>query len=354
MRVYFDVSTLDPNKITGIGVYIIQVLRHLQRDNTIEVVPVLKISRLKRKKYLESFLGQPVKPLWPWVGFFEKDCLYHGPDFRVNIGSHIPRVVTIHDLMVLEKKYCNPKFLKEGILQLTNVLKNPPDVILTVSQFTKSEITKRFPHLEQRTHVTLLGCNRINKSASNIKSDIHTDYILYLGTLEKRKNVLGVIKSFEMLCELGRMENLVLAGAWGFGAEDIQKAITEFPYKNRIIHLNYIDDEKVQGLFKKARVFVFPSWYEGFGIPVIEAMSMGCPVVTSSGGALEEITRDAALHSSPDCPEQIASQVLLILTNKKLRDDLIKRGLEKSAQYTWQKCYEQTRAEYKKLVSTRC
>ncbi|MFM6930284.1 MAG: glycosyltransferase family 4 protein, partial [Bdellovibrio sp.] len=170
-------------------------------------------------------------------------------------------------------------------------------------------------------------------------------------TLEKRKNVLGAIKAFEILCTQGYGGNLVLAGAWGTGSEEIKLALKNSPAQKQIKHLSYVPNNQVEGLFRNAKVLVFPSWYEGFGIPVLEAMSLGCPVVTSQGGVLEEITGEAALHANPDSPEEIAKALASILKSDSLREDLVKKGRHQAAQFTWKRCAEETLQVYRNILS---
>lgn len=349
MKVYFDVSSLNPDKITGIGVYIQQLYSHMQNQADLEIVPVIKPSRLKRKKKIEKFLNARIVPLWPWTGLLEKKALYHGPDFKILAGKHLKRVVTVHDMVVFEKNYNKPEFYQTGIKELSKVLNSNPDGIIVNSGFTKKEVLKYFPQLEKKIFVTYLGCDP-RSSTQTFTPAPKKDFILFLGTLEKRKNVVGVIEGFEILCSQGRPENLVLAGTWGYGAEEIKKKIEESPFKERIRYLEYVSNDKVVELFKTAKVFIFPSWYEGFGLPVIEAMSLGCPVVTSSGGVLEEISQDAALLAPPDQPQAIAKAIETLLTDEALRQEMIRRGLQQAAKFSWKKCAQETIDVYKNTI----
>lgn len=350
ITVYFDVSSLDPKKITGVGVYMLQLIQNLKMHTGIELIPVLKVSRFKKKAALESLLNLEIQLLWPWTGAFQKNALYHGPDFKVQMGPRLPRVVTIHDMVVFEQKYNAPEFYKRGIKDLTKVLTANLDGVIVNSQFTAQEVLKHFPHLKDKTHVTLLGCDRTYPSPEPTPN-LSGDYVLFLGTLEKRKNVIGTIKAFEILCSRGFAGKLVLAGAWGTGSEEIKEALEASPAKAQILHLNYVPNTQVQGLFKNAKVFVFPSWYEGFGIPVLEAMTLGCPVVTSQGGVLEEITGQAALHADPSDPSDIAKNLEKVLLSDTFRSEQIKKGHQQAAQFTWKRCAEETLHIYQNILN---
>lgn len=350
ITVYFDISSLDAKKVTGVGVYMLQLIENFKNNSAVKLIPVLKLSRYKKKKALENFLNLKVTLLWPWTGAFKANALYHGPDFKILMGPRLPRLVTIHDMVVFERKYNAPEFYKRGIKDLSKTLQSNLEGVIVNSQFTASEVLKHFPDLQHKTHVTLLGCDRHYPTPAPLDQSLG-NYILFLGTLEKRKNVLGTIKAFEILCSEGYAGNLVLAGAWGTGADEIKSALENSPAKKQIKHLSYVPNNQVEGLFKNAKVFVFPSWYEGFGIPVLEAMSLGCPVVTSQGGVLEEITGEAALHANPDSPADIAKALGNILKSDSLREELIKKGHQQAAQFTWKRCAEETLQVYRIILN---
>lgn len=353
MKIYFDISTLNPKKVTGVGVYMLQLLHHFSMNNELEVVPSLKLSRLKNKKRIESILPQKkAQLLAPYKLFSEKQALYHGPDFKLNLRGGMPRVVTIHDMVVFAEKFNRPEFYQKGIKDMTRVLNSSSlSAVIVNSEFTKNEVLRFFPHLKERIHVTYLGCNRSEFPASSSNTlNLPEKYILFLGTLEKRKNVVGVIRAFEILKKQGFQEKLVLAGAWGFGEDEIQTAIETSPAKDHIVHLNYVSNEQLQELYRRAQVFFFPSLYEGFGIPVLEAMSANCPVVASSGGALEEICADAALHVDPNDPQIMARAVSQVLHNQSLAEELRQKGSQRIKKFTWEQCALDTIKVYKEVL----
>ncbi|KHD87932.1 MAG: hypothetical protein OM95_11720 [Bdellovibrio sp. ArHS] len=327
----------------------LQLLEHFAKEKDLEVRPVVKISRAKNKKNIEAILpGKSAETFWPlqWA----KNSLYHGPDFKLNLKGFLPRIVTIHDMIVFEEKYNRPEFFLKGIRDMTRVLNSSVDAVIVNSQFTKSQVLKHFPQLEDRLHLTYLGCNRSKMTGAGAPLGLPDKYILFLATLEKRKNVLGVVKAFEILKGQGFEEKLVLAGAWGFGCEEIQRAIASSPYKQDIIHLSYVPTHNLSELYQKARVFFFPSWYEGFGIPVLEAMALGTPVVTSSGGVLEEISADAASLVDPGSPQAMAAALVRVLTDQVYREALIEKGRRQAAKFTWEKCAQDTLEVYRKIL----
>jgi len=169
------------------------------------------------------------------------------------------------------------------------------------------------------------------KPACNARLALAGRYILYLGRDHKRKNVDGIIEAFEILKEKYKIPHkLILAGMkqdgkWG-----------------DIIFMSYIDENKKWKLLKNAEVFVFPSFYEGFGMPVLEAQKAGVPVVASNQGALPEILKDSALLVNPENPSEISEAIFKVLNNENLRYDLIKKGLENINHFSWQNCAKET------------
>lgn len=349
--IYFDVSTLNPEKITGVGVYMLQLLKHFHAQG-LPVQPVLKLSRLKNKDGIEKILPQKnCRYLLPW-SFYSSDDIYHGPDFKLSTQGRFKRVVTVHDMVVFEKKYNAPDFYHKGIADLTKTLTAERlEGVLVNSEFTKSEVLKHFPHLKEKIHVTYLGCQR-DKPVHHVNSlELPEKYILFLGTLEKRKNVVGVIEAFNKFKKMtGAEHKLVLAGGNGFGVEEIGRAIESSEFKGDIVRLYYVSDAHMHELYSRADAFLFPSFYEGFGIPVLEAMALGCPVVSSLGGALEEICADAALLARPDDIDGLARHLKTLVEDSEVRAEITKKAFNRSTQFTWEKCAQETAKVYKDLL----
>lgn len=354
MKVLFDISTLNPKKVTGVGVYMLQLLDQLRNFEELEIQPVLKLSRWKKKKDLEHFLrSASVNIVPPWSPFLDPGTIYHGPDFQLNTRGAFSRIVTIHDMVVFEGKYSDPRFDAKGISDLSSLLNSKLDAVITNSEFSKSQILRFFPQLQGKVHVTLLGCDQRRPSVELPSGLVPENYILFLGTLEKRKNVQGLIEAFEILKSRGRAEHLVLAGGWGFGAEEIRKQIEKSTFAASIHCLNYVSEEHIQGLYKNAKVLVFPSFYEGFGIPILEAMLAGCPVVTSGSGAMAEVAGTAAVFCDPMDIESIAASTLQILENPEFAMEKRILGAQRAAQFTWSDCACETLKVYQGVRQAR-
>ncbi len=327
----------------------LQLLRHLEQSPTLELQPVLKVSRLKKRTSLETLISKRVKIVPPWSPFADADQIYHGPDFKLDMRGAFPRIVTIHDLVVFEGLYSDPRFDQQGIEDLTSILNSKLSAVIANSEFTKSQIIKYFPQLKNKVHVTLLGCDQARPTQELPANTVPEKYILFLGTLEKRKNVLGLLEAFEILRSQGRQEHLVLAGGWGFGAEAIRQKIQNSAFNSSIHCLNYIPEAMINGLYKNAKAMVFPSFYEGFGIPILEAMRAHCPVVTSAQGAMAEVAGGAAVLCNPHDSQSIADATLQILCDNDFSNEQIQKGAQRAAQFTWSNCASSTLDVYEKV-----
>lgn len=163
-------------------------------------------------------------------------------------------------------------------------------------------------------------------------------YILFLGSIEPRKNILGLIEGFEQAApQLPNDLSLVIAGSVGWENKPIFKRLSTSPFKNRIVYIGFVEAADKQALYSLAELFVYPSFYEGFGFPVIEAMGSGTPVITSNRSSLPEIAEKAAYYSNPNKPWTIAEALIRLTRNPELKNRLRRDGLEQVKKYTWEK-----------------
>lgn len=252
--------------------------------------------------------------------------------------------ITIHDLSFL--RY--PEFFskrKNFWHQAINIKKNIKkfNKIIAVSHNTKNDIIELlnvspekieviYPGLPEFSFSKIFSSNYLKK-----KYNIDRDYILYLGTIEPRKNISGLISAYNLLRENGHNFLLVLAGAWGWKTSEIRKKWKKSPYKDDIRFISYIEDESKPLLYEKARLFIYPSFYEGFGFPPLEAMNFSLPVIASNTSSLPEVLGDGALLVNPDKSEEIYLAMKNVLIDEDLRRGLIERGRARVAEFNWDK-----------------
>lgn len=181
-------------------------------------------------------------------------------------------------------------------------------------------------------------------------NDNKNPYFLFLGRIELKKNVDGVIRAFEIVKERYKLSHkLILAGGDGRGSKNIKYQISNIKYRDHIKLLGYVSKTEKYELLRGAEAFVFPSWYEGFGLPILEAQSVGVPVITSNISAMPEVGGRAALYADPANPESIADAMRRVAEDQKVRDDLIATGYENTKRFSWETCARETLSVLAKL-----
>lgn len=281
-----------------------------------------------------SLLAEPLGP--------RSSDLFHGLNQRL---PHLPlraAVATFHDLFVLTGEYSTPEFRERFAAQARQAAAGS-QAIITVSTFTKSQVVNLLGVDPARVHVVHHGSRKLVYPKGLARENI----ILNVGAIQKRKNVGRLVEAFETVDSSWR---LVLAGSAGFGSEEILTRIENSPARDRIRVLGYIAPGELAGWYARASVFAFPSLDEGFGMPLLEAMSAGTPALASNSSAMPEVAGDAALLVNPEDVVGLA-QALRDLTQKRaLREELSIRGLQRASLFTWENAVCQTWAVYRKTL----
>ena len=297
----------------------------------------------------------------PYSTFFgTSDDLTHFFNYIVPPGVKGKTVVTVHDMVYkafpetvrARTKYMLGSGLKQSM--------NRADMIVTDSQFSKDEIIKYFPQHSDKIRVVQCGvdlekfrpCTEPERIPEVKKSlGIEGDYFLYLGTIEPRKNLERLIKAYHICTQrIGSdLPKLVLAGGKGWLYDSIFAKVTELGLTDRVIFTKYVPSEDMNPLMCGAVAFVFPSIYEGFGMPPLEAMACGVPVLASDAASLPEVTGDCAVICDAYSEESIAEGLLHLYDDTALRADLSRRGLERASQFTWDASARQLYNVYKEL-----
>ncbi|MDO8512212.1 MAG: glycosyltransferase family 1 protein [bacterium] len=227
--------------------------------------------------------------------------------------------------------------------------------LITISECSKRDIVRLLQVDPAKITVTPLGVDskfkpvsEIEKIAMREKYRLPEKYILYLGTIEPRKNVARLIRAFNKVA--GNIpHSLVLAGKWGWSYEDVKEEIAKSPFKDRIISLSYVESEYLPSLCSAASIFVFPSLYEGYGLPPLEAMACGTPVITSNVSSLPEVVGDAALTVDPLDEDALSKAIERLALDTALQNELSEKGLARAKQFNWDKTAEMTLGVYKKV-----
>lgn len=303
-----------------------------------------------------------------FTNYLDFPDIIHGTNYSVYPLSRGCRIMTIYDVSFrLYPEYATS--VSKAYLKTIQRCLKWTDLVITISESSKRDIVRCFNVPEHMVWVTPLASRypittktteQIAASQarlSNIfqsgvrKIDFKTPYILFVGTLEPRKNINAIIRAFNQLKSASKIAHqLLLVGRKGWLYEPILEAINVSPYKDDIHHLDYVSEQLMIDLYTNATVFVYPSHYEGFGLPVLEAMSLGCPVVSSNTSSIPEVAGDAAMLRSPDDVDGLADALQKMIAHPSLRQQYVKAGYRQAEKFSWKKTAQSTIDAYYSLV----
>ena len=288
--------------------------------------------------------------------------IYHGPDFVLPpLNGKLRKVVTVHDLAFLEHpEYAVPElaaYLKKVVPEAVEAA----DVVASVSQTTRQTLIEHFQTPPGKITLVPNGIRAYFRrvtdpvllEATRHKFGLKSPLVLGVGTQEPRKNHLGLIKAFHKAVSTGnkstRPAMLALAGGSGWLYEETEQIVAELKLEKKVRFLGHVSDLELMMLYSLADVFVFPSFYEGFGVPPLEAMACGTPVITSNTSSLPEVVGDAAIMVNPHKINEIASAINRVLENKQLQEDLRQKGYARAAHFTWVRSAQKMLSIYTQL-----
>ena len=371
MTIGIDASRAFQEKRTGIEEYSYQVIKSLM--NKLDDHRVILYVRPANYEFLTNIQitnkfvlpeNWEVKMIrWPYfwtqIGL-SLELLFHPIDVLFIPAHTVPivhpknTIVTIHGL---EYEFCPKAYSFWAKLYMRYVIKNSvrwAKTIIAVSNNTKNDLAKLYGVFSEKIKVVYEGVSMEhgtwNMEQKNIK------HLLFIGRLEERKNICGIIEAFEILKEKYKISHkLVLVGKPGYGWKNTKIKMQKSKYRKDISLKGFVDDEEKQELLKNADVFLFPSFYEGFGLPILEAQAVGVPVVTSNISSMPEVVDletqlplwklsfqpSSAILVNPNNSEEIAESIYKLISDKNLRDNVIKRGLENVKRFSWERCAEE-------------
>jgi glycosyltransferase involved in cell wall biosynthesis len=381
MTIAFDIRPIVKKQKTGIGFaayWTIRSIQSLYDENNFVLNFFAFGNKIKIKKRIESVKSNKtilngcfyfpdtlfralsiIFPV-PYSKFFRKySDLTHFFDFVVPFGVRGKKILTVHDMSFFA-------YPKETRLRTKLLLKiyikmscKRADKIVTVSEFSKKEIIKYLNISPDKIHVVPNGVNtekyfpiKNNDSIKSVKEkySINNKYFLYLGTLEPRKNIVRLLEAYKKLKTSEDIPDLILAGKKGWLYRDIFECIHRLKLEKSVIYIGYLSDDDIVPIICGAIAFLFPSLYEGFGMPPLEAMACGTPVLTSNVSSLPEIVGDAALLVDPQNVDDIYEKLKMLVSNDDLRNKLIRRGLERASIFSWDNAAAKMMELYEKVV----
>lgn len=374
MKIGFDISALSLPR-SGIGRYQYQLLKALLKLDPENFYHLFAFNFRNRERFDGLFEGENVKmdikaipqrliTLWWMMASFPSleqlgiDCdIIQLSEIAVQPVRKARTVAFVHDLttqLFPDYHVWSNRFLHNRRFQHLDRV----DAVLTNSEATKRDIVEYLKIEPRKVHVTALAADEQFRVLDSFKVlpvlekyGLKKPYLLFVGTLEPRKNVETLIKAFNLLKERHRIPHqLVLAGQKGWLYERILELIKFSPYREDIKQIGYVPDTELPAILNGAEVFVYPSYYEGFGLPVLEAMQCGTPVITSDVSSLPEVGGEACLYTSPDSTEQLADQIYRVISSSSLQKSLSEAGKERAKAFSWEKCARETLGVYKNLA----
>jgi glycosyltransferase involved in cell wall biosynthesis len=273
--------------------------------------------------------------------------LFHGLNQRLPATAPPRAVATFHDLFVMTSEYSTPEFRARFTAQARDAASRATAAI-AVSEFTRQQVIAHLGMAPERVHVVhhgVRGMGGVDRPGRT--EEPRQRVILNVGAIQKRKNIARLVEAFETVSADWR---LVLAGSAGYGSEEILARIARSPANGRISVPGYISSGELARWYAQCAIFAFPSLDEGFGMPVLEAMAAGAPVLTSNRSALPEVAGDAALLVDPENGEALGKALRDLTQFEDLRRDLASRGILRAQKFTWEKAVRATWDVYRQIL----
>lgn len=358
MRVALDVTHATLNR-TGVGRYPAELRPALERIEDLEVVPlaapVADRGRVARRAAAGAWREATYYPLRLSRSARAAGAeVLHCATLSPVRGGGLPLVVTVHDLLALRM----PELFTAGVrahVRLSAQFARRADRILTNSEWTRTEVIDLLGVAPERVVATPFGiAERFSPGEPDPERlrerfGITGRYVLSVGTREPRKNLATVVEAFRRV-EVENGAQLVLVGGRGWLGDELDAALRASG--DRVVVTGFVDDAELVELYRGAACFAFPSLAEGFGFPPLEAMACAAPVVSSDRGGLAEVAAGAAMIVDPGDAEAVADAMRRVLGDAALAQDLRRRGLERAAAFSWQRCAEQTARAYRDAVAS--
>ncbi|GAA4738528.1 glycosyltransferase family 4 protein [Flavisolibacter ginsenosidimutans] len=376
MVIAVNTRFLLPGKLEGFGYFTKEVLQPLTAKHPEHQFHFF-FDRPFDKSYLFSsnvqghVLSPPARHPLLWKYWFDvkvpqllkkvKADVFLSPDGQCSLTTKVPQVLVVHDLGFLHHpesyqtshlryyKHYTPKFI------------NKAKRVITVSEFSKQDIVQQYKVSEEKISVVHNGVKDIfapiyfdEQTAVKEKHTGGLEYFLYAGAIQPRKNLINLLKAFSVFKRrLQSSMKLVLAGRLAWKNDEFLSLLKTYKYKDDVVLTGYLEEGELAKLMASAYAFVYPSLFEGFGLPVMEAMKCGVPVLTSKASSMEEISEGTAMVFDPQNVDEIADALMRIYKDEVGRKLLIEKGKIVAEKYSWEKTAEGVWEELLKAVSNR-
>lgn len=355
---------------TGIGTYTYQLLTNLSKLDTsnhyLTFLPEGSYLNLNSNFSIKYIKDSYNNNFWddvkvPNILDNLEMNLYHIPQNGVGLSDNIscPKTITLHDIIPLRMpETVSDRYLKIFNDEMPKIL-NICDGIITVSEFSKMDIAKEFNFPLEKIFVTHLAAEDIYKpidrlyckSTIKVKYGIENNFILYVGGYSPRKNIIGIMEAFSLLkYNLRKNLKVVITGKKGISYDIYKKKASDLGISNSVVFTDFIPLEDLPIFYNACEFLVYPSFYEGFGLPPLEAMACGVPVIASNVTSIPEVCHNAAILVDPNNIDELSYSMEKVLTDSYLKLKMIENGLAVSSKYSWENTALKTINAYKNIV----
>lgn len=363
MVIAVNTRFLLPDYLEGYGYFIYETFKRIVKNN-----PQHQFVFIFDRPYDDGFVfapnitpvltGPPTRHPLLWKLWYDikvpavlrkvRADVFVSCDGFCSLGTKVPQCLVVHDLSFLHY----PRFIKKS--HLLYYKRNTPRFlakaagVTTVSAFSKEDIVRAYNVAETKIDIVYSAAKEIFKPVTTeVKKEIKErytggkEYFIYTGAIHPRKNLMNLLKAFSVFKKRQQTGmKLVLAGRLAWKYESFTKSLETYKYRNDVVLTGYIEEQELAKLTGAAYAMVYPSLFEGFGVPVLEAMQCGVPVITSSGTSMQEIAGEGAVYANPENINEIAEKMMLIYKDENLKKQLVEKGKEIAAQYSWDKTAE--------------
>lgn len=342
MKIALDATYSVGRNLSGVGIYSREILFGLARAHPEASFRFCYRPHRLLRSFSDSLPPNAGRRLL-WEHRVPSGELFHALNQRVG-ARHRRSVTTFHDLFVISGDYSTPDF-RERFAAQARAAAERSDLIIAVSTFTARQVEQLLGVEPSRIRVIPHGTRPAPETRSRIARE---PIILSVGAIQRRKNIIRLVEAFERVDSAWK---LVLAGAPGFDAGKALDRIASSTRQRDIQVLGYVSDAALEDLYRRASIFAFPSLDEGFGMPVLDAMARGVPVLTSNVSAMPEVAGDAALLADPTDTASITTALGRLTTDSSLRKSLVQAGFARAREFTWDKSVEATWRVYQELLA---
>jgi glycosyltransferase involved in cell wall biosynthesis len=361
MKILYDYQIFSMQRYGGISRYFANLHNHFKHLNNVQTQIGIKYSN---NHYLQgmatpanTMLGKLLSEhkIFKWNKYYSNQLLkkgaydvFHPTYYHPYFFAHNkkPYVITVHDMIhELFPGYFPPD--DEYVGYKKRVIENAAHII-AISASTKADVQKIFGVPDAKISLVYHGYNKMDANGNGVFSLPFKDYVLYVGDRRVYKNFNRFAGAVQPIMEANKNINLVCAGGGAFTAPEIAM-LQHTNIKNRVVQLN-VDDSMLRKLYQQALVFVFPSEYEGFGFPILEAFDAGCPVAVSNTSCFKEVGGDAVMYFDPYNIDDMKGAISTVITNRQLAASLVERGKKQLEIFSIEECVQKTKLVYEKLI----